>query len=237
GELVVEAAGAACPPDTAHRFLLDDEGHVWSGRPLEPAAVRPGVHAACLDERARSSACGAGHAPSWELVAQEVDTVPRADWLARAGRGGPPVELEGGPAQGPARWTGDLDGDGELDWCAGTPTGARCGRAAERAADPDGALWTFYQGGVPAAFPAAPSLGALGALADVDGDRLADLCTVQQRRIVCTRSQRYGFGPAVPIAELPPGPPARALWVHGASLCVDDGEAIHCTRRMTSRPP
>jgi LmbE family N-acetylglucosaminyl deacetylase len=230
GELIADAAGSAataCPSDGAHRFLLDDEGHIWVGLPPAPATVKFGVHATCIDERARASACGEGHAPSWELLAHEMVEVPRADGPARSERDARSIEPGRSPAEPTARWTGDLDGDGAPDWCTGSPSGVRCGLAAERARSPDGAPWSFIQGGVPAAFPAAPALGALG---DIDGDHLADLCTVQERRILCTRSNRYGFGPAVPIAELPPGPPPRTLWFHDASVCVDDGAAIRCTR-------
>jgi hypothetical protein len=144
---------------------------------------------------------------------------------ARRGQAAPEVRSRW-PAADSALWPGDLDGDGEIDWCVGAAKGARCGRAADRALTADGAPWTFHQGGVPGPCPAD---AALGALTDVDGDGLADLCTVHERRIVCARSQRYGFGPAVPIARLPPGPPPRALWMHGASACVDDGAAISCT--------
>jgi LmbE family N-acetylglucosaminyl deacetylase len=68
GELV---AGGACPADGSHWFMLDDEGHLWVGRPPEPSTVRRGAHARCVDAQARASTCGAGHAPSWELVAPE----------------------------------------------------------------------------------------------------------------------------------------------------------------------
>ena len=66
GEL---AAADACPPDGAQRFLLDDEGHLWLGRLPDPATVARGKHAVCVDEQARASTCGEGHAPTWELLA------------------------------------------------------------------------------------------------------------------------------------------------------------------------
>jgi hypothetical protein len=65
GEL---AAGDACPPDGSHRFMLDDEGHLWVGRLPEPATVGRTAHAVCVDEQARASTCGEGHAPTWELL-------------------------------------------------------------------------------------------------------------------------------------------------------------------------
>lgn len=74
GELALAepAAGGACPPDGAHRFLLDEEGHLWVGRPPEPSTVGRAAHAVCVDEQARAATCGEGHAPAWELIAQDA---------------------------------------------------------------------------------------------------------------------------------------------------------------------
>jgi hypothetical protein len=124
-----------------------------------------------------------------------------------------------------AVWFGDLDGDGDVDWCNTTPAGASCGRGADRALTDEGTPWTFYMGGVADPTPLDP---ALGALTDIDGDGLADLCTVHDRRVVCARSQRYGFGPAVVVATLPPGGTPRALWMFGSSGCVDDDTSLTC---------
>jgi LmbE family N-acetylglucosaminyl deacetylase len=349
GELV---AREHCTADGANRFVFDDEGHLWSGRPPDPAKVVAGAHAPCVGvaaERLTAQPCGAGRAPTWELATLDVAVSPRPTWLPDHGRAarlasrqlcvvrdgqlacaamtssppgigpaehrGPlPIEPEslalasqrgrsfGGhddqatpapiacgrtptgilcvaagsppalwtaafardgaatasdralawfedqicgvtdtaiacaradsldvrsrwPVRDTAVWFGDLDGDGDVDWCSTTAAGASCGRGADRALSDEGFPWTFHLGGVAEPTPIDP---ALGALTDIDGDGLADLCTVHDRRVRCARSQRYGFGPAVVLASLPPGAAPRALWMSGAAGCVDDGVSLIC---------
>src|SRR5262249_26646443 len=125
----------------------------------------------------------------------------------------------------------DLDGDHRADWCVATTNGAACGLEAQSSITTDGAPWSFAFGGT--AEPAPPN-AALGALADIDHDGRADLCTVRNRAIVCARSQGNGSGPATVLATLPPGPAPVALWLGdidgdgSADACVDEGATITC---------
>ena len=129
-------------------------------------------------------------------------------------------------------WVGDLDGDRQADWCAATAGGVACGRDADRALTDDGVPWSFALGG--AADPA-PASSSVGALYDIDGDDRADLCTIDDRQIMCARSQGHGFGPRVSIGTLPPGGTATGLWFYPDHACVDDGTALACV--VLPQPP
>ncbi|MCW5806714.1 MAG: VCBS repeat-containing protein, partial [Deltaproteobacteria bacterium] len=136
------------------------------------------------------------------------------------------------PARDAVLWPGDLDGDHRADWCVETPAGAACGLDRHRTTlTSDGVPWSYSFAGVVEPAPADTNLGAL---ADVDGDGRADLCTVRDRRILCARSQLFGFGPSVPLAALPAGPSPVALWLGDldgngiADACVDDTTQIRC---------
>ena len=91
--LVVEPDGGialatSCPPTAAHRFLLDDDGHLWNGAPAPPSDVHAGQHLRCLapdGDRVVLAPCGEGHAPRWELT-REPTTLARPAWLPSAGR-------------------------------------------------------------------------------------------------------------------------------------------------------
>jgi len=122
-------------------------------------------------------------------------------------------------------WVGDLDGDRQADWCAATASGLACGRDADRALTDDGVPWSFALAG---AVDPAPDNTSIGAVHDIDGDDRADLCTVEDRAIVCARSQGHGFGPRVTIGTLPPGGPATGLWFARDRACVDDGTTLAC---------
>lgn len=85
GELVLVAS---CAPLAANRFLLDDDGHLWSGAPVPPSEVTSGRHLRCVateDDRLVVEPCGKGHAPSWS-IAQHGTTLARPIWLPSSGR-------------------------------------------------------------------------------------------------------------------------------------------------------
>jgi hypothetical protein len=141
------------------------------------------------------------------------------------------------PAAGSALWPADLDGDRAADWCVATATGAACGLDLHRMITTDGVPWSFSQDGV---VEHAPPDTATGALADVDRDGRADLCSLRGRQIVCARSQGYRFGPAATLATLPEGAAPTALWLGDldgdgtADACVEDG-TIRCVRSRALR--
>ncbi len=93
---------------------------------------------------------------------------------------------------------GDVDGDGRADLCARLSTGVRCALAgaagfAEEVAGPE---WRDDLGW------SAPRHWSTIRLADVDGDRRADLCALTARDVRCHLSTGDGFGPAEVAAPL-----------------------------------
>jgi LmbE family N-acetylglucosaminyl deacetylase len=129
-------------------------------------------------------------------------------------------------------WPADLDGDHQADWCAATDDGAACAVEAQRDLSTDGASWAYSQDGV---VDVAPATTTTVALADIDGDGRADLCSPREDRIVCARSQGRAFGPrATTLAILPNQSVASAVWLGDldgdgrADVCVDTGTAITC---------
>lgn len=123
-------------------------------------------------------------------------------------------------------WTGDLDGDGVADWCAGSAAGPACGLAADRATTTAGLPWGYSLGG---AVEAGDGLHALG---DVTGDGLADLCSVVGQRVECAPATGRGFGPRVTLLET--SAPPQALWLGDldgdgrVDVCVDTSDAVEC---------
>ena len=129
-------------------------------------------------------------------------------------------------------WPADLDGDHQADWCAATDDGPACAVEAQRNFSTDGAPWGYSQGGI---VDVAPATTATVALADIDGDGRADLCSPREDRIVCARSQGRAFGPrTTTLAILPNQSVASAVWLGDldgdgrADVCVDTGAAITC---------
>lgn len=129
-------------------------------------------------------------------------------------------------------WPADLDGDKQADWCAPTETGAACAVEAQRDLSTDGAPWAYSQAGV---VDVTPATTATVALADIDADGRADLCSPREDRIVCARSQGRAFGPrTMTLAILPNQSVASAVWVGDLNgdqrndVCVDTGPAITC---------
>jgi LmbE family N-acetylglucosaminyl deacetylase len=143
-----------------------------------------------------------------------------------------PVLRSAWPALDAVVWPADLDGDHQADWCAATNEGPACAVEAQRDLSTDGAPWAYSQGGV---VDVAPATTATVALADIDGDGRADLCSPREDRIVCARSQGRAFSPrATTLAILPNQSVASAVWLGDldgdgrADVCVDTGSAITC---------
>ncbi|MBA3394715.1 MAG: VCBS repeat-containing protein, partial [Deltaproteobacteria bacterium] len=130
-------------------------------------------------------------------------------------------------------WPGDLDGDGRTDWCTATAAGVACGVDAHRELTTDGVPWGFALAGI---VDPSPTMITTGALADIDGDGLADLCSLRDRTIACGRSQGRGFGPAMVLGTMPAGAQPTALWLGDldgngtADACVEDAATIRCVR-------
>ena len=143
-----------------------------------------------------------------------------------------PIVRSPWPAPTAVIWPADLDGDRQADWCAATDTGPACGVEAQRELTTDGAPWGYSQAGMA---DVAPANTATVALADIDGDGRADLCSPREDRILCARSQGRGFGPrTATLAILPSQSAASALWLGDlngdgrADACADTGTSIAC---------
>jgi hypothetical protein len=125
-------------------------------------------------------------------------------------------------------WPGELDADHRADWCASTETGPACAVQAFHDLTTDGSPWGFARGGVVEMIPSDPDLTAL---ADIDGDGRADLCSIDQGHVSCARSQGRAFGPHATWSGLD----GSALWLGdldgdgAADACVDTGTQIACT--------
>ncbi|MGE5182419.1 MAG: FG-GAP-like repeat-containing protein [Acidobacteriota bacterium] len=135
-----------------------------------------------------------------------------------------PLKLSTWPAPDAVVWPGELDGDGHVDWCSASASGAACALAADSIVTTDGAPWSFAYLGV---FDPAPTADT-GGLADIDGDGRADLCDVDGDGVHCARNQGRGFGPRALVV---PG-------VAGASLTLGDldgnGRADPCVATVDS---
>ncbi len=122
-------------------------------------------------------------------------------------------------------WPGDLDGDGNPDWCTTTATGVACGVSAESTITTDGVPWLYSTETVPD--------GTLAQLADVDGDGLADLCNIAGFDVTCAHSQGRAFGPQATLLEAPVAP--TAVWLGDldgdgiADACVAVNGTLACT--------
>lgn len=192
---------------------------LWS-----PTFARAGGPDATDRSLAAADANGDGVAELCGLGEQGVVCVPR-------GLGAVTLVRSRWPAPDAPMWSGDLDGDHRADWCVSRPTGPACGLDRDRDLTTDGSPWSFAERGTPEPAPTSP---AVGALADVDGDGRADLCTLRDRAIVCARSSGHGFGPQTVLATLPPGGPLTALWLGDLDsdgdldACVEDGSSVTC---------
>lgn len=153
--------------------------------------------------------------------------------LVCAARAGSPAVRSPWATTATALWTGDLDGDRRDDWCASRDGQLACALERHRAITSEPTPWSYAQGG---AIEPSPTEVARGALADIDGDGRADLCSVEGARIVCARSHGFGLGPRFTLAALPraTGP---GLWLGDldgdgdVDACVEDGAQITCVVR------
>jgi len=145
-----------------------------------------------------------------------------------------PIVRSQWPSPTDVLWPADLDGDHQADWCTATDTGPACAVEAQRELSTDGAPWAYSQAGI---VEVAPATTATVALADVDGDGRADLCSLHEDRILCARSQGRAFGPRGTFAILPNQSVASALWLGDldgdgrADACADTGATITCAIR------
>jgi len=154
GELV---AGPRCDADIAHRFFLDDEGHLWSGAPPPILPGGPLQCVAIVGGRPRAARCGAELAPRWEL-SPDPTVVPRPTGLPS----GRTVRLA------------DIDGDRHADLCA-----VVAGKLACALGDGAGGFGTLAQISTLAVEPESLVIG------DVDGDGQADACGRDLSGLVC----------------------------------------------------
>jgi hypothetical protein len=157
GELI---AGIRCDPDVAHRFFLDDEGHLWSGAPPPFSSTGASGALLCvavLGGRPRATPCGPDLAPVWELsviptVAVRPDNLPT----------GRAVRLA------------DIDGDNLADLCAIVATKLQCA--------PGSGTGGFGNVVVLGTLPVEPESLVIG---DVDGDGTADACGRDGAGLLC----------------------------------------------------
>ncbi len=162
-------ADGVCEPDAAHRFFLDDEGHIWLGVP-PPATPGLAGTVRCLvveDGRPRDGVCGPDGAPVWEL-SPAPSTTPRPAGLASTGRA---VRLA------------DLDGDDHADLCAVEAGKLECARG-------DG-MGGFAPTTVIHALAVEPESLVIG---DVDGDGSPDACGRDASGLLCATAAA-GFVP------------------------------------------
>jgi LmbE family N-acetylglucosaminyl deacetylase len=160
-----------CIGGVDRRFLIDDEGHIWSGVAPEPEPDMDYGHLRCLSpdgtSGVRATLCRAPDVARWELAPPTVEN-PRADlMLAATGR-----ELR----------VGDLTGDGKADLCAVEPgLGFMCAPG-----DGTGAFAAALRIDHPG-FPLDIDPRSL-ALGDVDGDGRVDACGRDGSGILCSTS-------------------------------------------------
>lgn len=211
-----DAEGLRCALSTA----------AYAAQAWSPAFARTGPADASDRSLSAADANGDGIAELCGLGDQGVVCVPR-------GLGAITLVRSRWPAPDAPMWSGDLDGDHRADWCVTRPTGPACGLDRDRDLTTDGSPWSFAFRGTP---DPAPASSAVGALADIDADGRADLCTIRDRAILCARSLGNGFGPQLTFATLPAGGALTALWLGDLDgdgfpdACVEDGASITCVR-------
>src|SRR5678815_1035792 len=101
GELVAEPTCDDADGGARTRFFYDDEGHLWSGAPPEPAADMSFAHLDCLISEGgapRTALCGQGRAPRWELARTMTATLRATAAITRTGRAVRMARLPGHPA-------------------------------------------------------------------------------------------------------------------------------------------
>jgi len=172
----------ACSRELAERWLVDDEGHLWSGLPPAPAPDLTYAHLRCVTPHDDGSidvpTCdnAGGVAPRWQW-APELELTSHAV-LAATGRS---VRIA------------DVTGDGRGDLCAVTTAGLECAPGAG-----DGTFGAAVRiDAATAPLAIEPESLTLG---DLDGDGLADACGRDRLGILCALSSTgYAAGRFSPV--------------------------------------
>ncbi|HTR49108.1 MAG TPA: VCBS repeat-containing protein [Kofleriaceae bacterium] len=179
-----------------------------------------------------STAITGAQAASLAIVGSSVCALASSGMTCATDNDAAPVVLSASPVGAQLAWPGELDGDGQADWCATSPTtaGVACGVAAEAAVTTDGVPWSWSLADV---VDPAPASADVGALADIDGDGRADLCVLDGAVVACGRSQGRRFGPRTTLATFAGTTPTALVLgdLDGdghADACVDTGTAIAC---------
>ena len=200
------------------RFLLDDEGHLWSGVVPPPLAKKMDLaHLYCVGEvggRPHADLCGDGNAPTWELARRTTATPRAAVGLTSTGRAVRLAQLApGGPAM----------------LCAVEPgaAGLRCAQSI-----PGGGLAPAVRIDSPDA-PLAIEPESL-VLGDVDGDGVPDACGRDAGGVVCAtaasgyRAARW----ATALASAGPATPTdRSLAIAHGEICGLTAAGVACVAR------
>ncbi len=207
---------AACEGGNTQRLFFDDEGHVWSSVPPMPQANMEFAHLDCLTPSsdgttASAQLCGAGIAPTWELLPPLATTSRLTAGIIATGRS---VRL------------GDLTGDGFADLCTVAPTGLECA--------PGDGSGHFGPAIVIGQLPIDPDSLAIG---DVDGDGLPDACGRSSTGTICALAAN-GFASA-PVSSTFGEADARAdtatsLRIDADQICGADATGVTCTPGATS---
>lgn len=193
-------------------FLLDDEGHLWTGVAPAPGPAMDSNHTMCLVGDAsgvHAVVCGSSFAPRWVL-------------------GRPPVASSrsqlGITARGRSVQLADLTGDGLADLCRIEGGGLWCARG-------DGAGGFLESVRIDAvAHPLAIDPQSL-MLGDLDGDGLIDACGRSPQGILCaTAADQYAaklWSPAFGGA-LTAGVEDRALAIVDGTVCGMTAGGVAC---------
>lgn len=211
---------ADCDGGPAQRVFLDDEGHLWSGRPPPPQDDMEYAHLSCLAKAEagglRAQLCGRDAAPAWELAPTTRATARAALGLSATGRD---VRL------------GDVTGDGKADLCAVENEGLVCSTG-----DGTGRFTVAVPvGGGLAIEPSSLTLG------DVDGDHRPDACGRDRDGILCATAA-HGFAAsrwsaAFADAVARPGTSASLAAIDGdgdgiAEICGVDATGVVCASQV-----
>jgi LmbE family N-acetylglucosaminyl deacetylase len=216
---------ADCAQAPERRFLIDDEGHVWSGLPPLPQADMAYAHLSCLAPTVaggiRAQLCGRDTAPTWEFAPSTKSTLRAAIGFAASGRD---VRL------------GDVSGDGKADLCTVENAALMC---------------TIGDGGGGFITPAVQIADALAVepssltFGDVDGDHRQDACGRDRDGILCaTAAQAFAvtrWSPAFnnAVERSATSASLAAVDANGdgiAEICGIDASGVSCASRAPMQP-